>query len=147
MRKISIAIAFLTDILFILPSESYSQKKLNKVINGISNDKLKFEVAKVGTTRFVDSATVTVPKYLVFVKSVNLESWSNRDKKKLINRLAPMLADTTKDWYANVLLYQLMERDASSLFVVENRNEWIERSKEDDLNFWKSYLDKQRKTQ
>lgn len=55
-----------------------------------------------------------------------------------------MLADTTKDWYANVLLYQLTNKDASSLIVVDTRNKWIEMSKDEDLNCWRSYLDKKK---
>lgn len=147
MKKVSIFTTSLMGILFIFPLELSGQKKINRIINDISNDKLQFEVAKIGTTRFVDSVVVTTPKYLAFVDSVNFESLANRDKNKLINRLVPMLTDSTKDWYANVLLYQLTQKDASSLIVVENRNEWIEKSKDNDLNYWKSYFDKQRKFQ
>lgn len=147
MKKVSIFTTSLMGILFIFPLELSGQKKINRIINDISNDKLQFEVAKIGTTRFVDSVVVTTPKYLAFVDSVNFESLANRDKNKLINRLVPMLTDSTKDWYTNVLLYQLTQKDASSLIVVENRNEWIEKSKDDDLNYWKSYFDKQRKFQ
>lgn len=102
--------------LFYVHSSQYATKitkpkYIRQVHKWNSNEKLRFEVTKVGTTRFVDSAVVTVPRYLVFIDSVNTNSLSELDKHKLIKRLMPLLNDSTKDWYANVLLYQLTEKE------------------------------------
>lgn|SRR5690606_4645249 len=142
MKMINIILAPFISILFIMPLESLGQKKINKLINSISNEKLKFEVAKVGTSQMIDSGVVSLPKNLVFVKSLSLQSLSDRDKQRLVSRLIPMLNDNTKDWYANVLLYQLTEREASSLIIIENRDEWVAKHKDEDLKYWHCYLNR-----
>ncbi|MFT3674579.1 MAG: hypothetical protein QM781_01645 [Chitinophagaceae bacterium] len=141
MKKIIIVLIYLASISFIMPIKSVGQNKINKIVNSISNDNLRFEVAIVGTTRFIDSTIVATPKYRVFIESVNLESLSNQKTRKLIRRLIPLLNDNAKDWHTNILLYQLTKRDASTFITIRNRSEWIEKYKNNDLRYWRSYLD------
>lgn len=136
----SIINVLITCSIFIVPLNLFSQNKLNNFIANMANDKLVFEVAKVGISRLIDSNRIELPKILVFVKSSDVEGLLKTVKKnKVVKRLIPLLNDSTKDWYANVLLYQITDRDASALLVIENRNDWIKRNRENDIEYWHAY--------
>lgn len=135
MRKFTVAAVICMGVLLFGGANTFGQMCINAIVDSISNDKLKFEVSKVGITRFVDSSRVTVPKYMVFVDSFPVGA-----DKKLIKFLIPLLKDPNKDRYANVLLYQLTKKDGYSLIAVENRASWFATIREIDLKYWNEYL-------
>ena len=128
-------------LLFVSIQPLYAQKSLEKLINGLSNQDLKYEISKVGVATINDNK-LTVPKMLVMIKSINVNSLAKKYKKEnLIRHLITVLNDPDKDWYANVLLYAITQKEASPLLAVENRDEWIIAGREQDLKYWNNYLE------
>jgi len=60
------------------------------------------------------------------------------NKDTLVRRLLGLLYNDGKDWYANVLLYQLTGRDALKLEGMK-RNAWEKEYKKTDLDYWEAY--------
>lgn len=126
-----------------LPFEMAGQTAIKDLVKSLSNDKLVFEVAKVGASR-VTANTIELPKNFVVIKSYDVDALLAKVTKiKLIKSLIPMLTDTTKDWYANVLLYQITGRDATLLIVIENREAWVTRNRKKDIEYWNSYFERE----
>jgi hypothetical protein len=122
-------------------NHSFGQNGLDKFINSLSNDSLRFEVMKVGTAELKKGNTIALPKTLVAVQSVDVNRLVAKYKKKLlVKRLFSVLGDTSKDWYANVLLYAITERDATPLVAIEGREDWLNSNKSKDIEYWSTYL-------
>ena len=51
-----------------------------------------------------------------------------------------MLNDKKTDFAANLLLYQLYERDAVVFFYIKDAPDWRLSFKDDDLNYWRHTL-------
>ncbi|MDF2193515.1 hypothetical protein [Paraflavitalea sp. CAU 1676] len=61
-------------------------------------------------------------------------------RKRLMKRLVRLLSDTTRDWYANILLYSFPTATGCSFTAIRNRREWIKWSKEEDVKYWRDQL-------
>lgn len=128
-------------IVLFLPFRLVGQRQINDFIKTVSNDKLVFEVVKVGTAKIIDSNKIELPRNSVIVKSSDVDALLSKVRKsKLIKSLIPLLNDSNKDWYANVLLYQITERDATPFMVIEDRETWVMRNREKDIEYWNNYL-------
>jgi hypothetical protein len=130
-------------VFFFLPVTLIGQKEADEFISKISNDKLQFEIAKVGTTQLLDSNRIVLPRDLVMVTSLDVNKMvAEFGQKKVIELLLPLLQDSSKDWYANVLLYDITKRDATPLIVVDNRPSWINNNHDLDITFWRDHYGK-----
>jgi hypothetical protein len=125
--------------ILILPNRSCSQNRIRNFIAQISNEQLAFNVVKVGTTRILDNQEIELPKNQVFVNSDELDILLKKvNKEELIKACVQALQDTTKDWYANMLLYQLTDKDASVFLIIESRKEWVNTNQINDIIYWKA---------
>jgi hypothetical protein len=68
-------------------------------------------------------------------------------KDSVIHDLIGLLNDTTRDWCANVLLYQITRKLNMNAFTITTREDWIkpinkqttETHRDDDFKAWKAY--------
>lgn len=52
-----------------------------------------------------------------------------------------LLRNDQSDWAANIILYSLYKKRASIFWTaVKTRQDWIKKSRKDDLNYWESFL-------
>lgn len=143
-----ITLKFMPLLFLVLVMWNYTlgQVKVDEFIDGLSNDNLKYEMAKVGTSELKSGNKIALPKTVVVVKSVDVKSVLSKYKKSaLLKRLIAALDDPNKDWYANILLYAITERDATSLVVIEGRADWVNSNKEKDVEYWSKYQNKKRR--
>jgi hypothetical protein len=132
-------------LLLISCNYSFGQSELDKFITGLSNDSLRYEIVKIGTANLKKNNMIVLPKTVVVVNSVNIKSLGKKyNKPLLVKRLISVLGDTNKDWYANVLLYALTEKDATSLLVIDGRDDWLRINKSKDIEYWNFYLKNRR---
>ena len=59
----------------------------------------------------------------------------------LVRKLVPLLLDTTRDFYANAILYALFEREMPPL---NTRANWVKTTRKEDLAYWNNYVKKKR---
>jgi hypothetical protein len=65
-------------------------------------------------------------------------------KKILIEKLTALLKDATRDFYANALLYDLLENRKLGKLLFMKREEWISTGKKIcDTQYWQEYGQKQ----
>ena len=114
-----------------LASCQYHQKlKLN-------NRSFTFQILRT-STRFVDTDKLEVSQSLI---KVNMPEKMKREMLKLkrgdwINLL---LNDST-DWIANLCLYEIYKKDATSFEIVKNKEDWRKCCKDGDVVFWRREL-------
>ena len=64
-------------------------------------------------------------------------------KKIVIEKLIPLLQDTTKDFYANALLCDLLENRKLGRLLFMKREEWINNGRKTcDTQYWQEYAQK-----
>lgn len=52
-----------------------------------------------------------------------------------------LLRNDDSDWAANIILYSWYKKRAAIFgSAVKTRQDWIEKSRKDDLNYWESFL-------
>jgi len=79
-------------------------------------------------------------KTVVYVTFFNIDDLVLRfGRKELVDVLIPLLTDTSKDWCANLLLYEITEHDATNFFVIQSKKEWTETIMQRDLAYWKKF--------
>jgi hypothetical protein len=139
--KHKLTIIYLLHLFLISSNYSVAQGKLDKFIKNLSNNSLKYEVVKVGVSELKDSNRIVLPKTIVEVKSVDINSiLSKYNKSSLIKSLIDVLNDPNKDWYANILLYAISQKDATPLIVINGRKDWVDVYKEKDLHYWNDFI-------
>lgn len=115
---------------------SFGQKKLNNFIKSLDNKNLQYDL--IVRSPQISRNTLSVSKYVVDIKSIDLKSLIKKfNQQKLRMALVNCLNDSSRDWYANMLLYAITERDAMIFTVIENRDDWIKNgNKGKDLKYW-----------
>ncbi|MBX3257698.1 MAG: hypothetical protein KF862_26455 [Chitinophagaceae bacterium] len=134
-------VSLISIMLFLLTIDSQSQIKPSSFVRKISNNDLDFIISKVGVTT-LDNNKLQLPKMQIFIKSCNVDRLKKRyQKKELVESLTNVLSDSTKDWYANVLLYAITQKDATPLLGIGSRTEWINSTgKYNDSVYWRHYI-------
>ncbi|MBO9621019.1 MAG: hypothetical protein J7539_18530 [Niabella sp.] len=64
----------------------------------------------------------------------------------LMSHMNELLTDTTRDWYANLILYEITHRNTDIFLKVKNRDDWVEPRaymhdstyKQKDIEMWKN---------
>jgi hypothetical protein len=130
-----------TFVLLLVYNIGFGQADINKVVRHLDNNNLKFELRITSPEK---SSAITIPAKIIFVKSTNVQKLIKRyGEKKLVEALVPCMNDTTKDWYASMLLYAITQKEASIMIGIENRDDWIKYQKKNDLSLWAQYQEQQ----
>lgn len=138
-KKVFLLFNLLT--LFILfTNQVWGQKSIDNIVKKLSNKELKYEIIKVGVTTLKNNK-LNLPRMQVNIESLDIESLQEQvNHRKLMKKLISSLSDTTRDWYANLLLYAITKKDATSLLGIETRVNWINSlTKKNDVLYWEKY--------
>lgn len=104
----------------------------------VTNETIKYKIIRT-SLRFVGEKTVIPSKYLIQVELNDATKARLRKLKK--QQWVALLNNETYDWAANLLLYDLFERDAIPYHVlVKDRNTWLEKLKTEEIAYWSTYL-------
>lgn len=122
-----------------------AQVRLNKVLKNLHNEDAQYMDARFGALRFIDSNKVEVPEDRILVRSMDVNKLLKSAKREtVIRRLVGLLSDTTRDWYANLLLYDITHRDAIYYFgTPETRDSWVKSIRNKDIQYWNEYVRKE----
>ena len=124
---------YLLTLLFFVLSTAHGQHKVF-----IKNAKIKFNVFRT-SFEFIDTIQVILPKYFI---RVDLNGKQRKEVKTLTkDDWMNFLNDNRFDWAANLLLYDMYERDAFLFFGgIKNKERWRLSQKEADIQYWSQYL-------
>lgn len=79
--------------------------------------------------------------YRVTVENIT-EIEKEKFKKIPFEMWLQLLEDENTDWAANLILYDIYERDAALLARRDDKNRWREYMKYEDIDYWKEILSK-----
>lgn len=129
MKKILFSACFLIFYLTV-----YSQSSLSF----IRNDSIKFRYG-FRTPSLFDKHPV--PSYYVIHVTINKEQ---RIAAKGVNRECwiRLLKDKSTDWAANLILYDLYQKDATDFRILDlkSRDDWVLEIRQRDISYWTKYL-------
>ena len=133
---------FLIIIALIFWQFSFGQKKLDNFIKSLDNKNLNYDLV-IRSPQFSDSM-LRVSEYLIDIKSIDIKSLTEKfNNQKLLEALVNCLNDNNRDWYANMLLYAVTQKDITIFTVIEDRSEWIKNGNKDrDIKYWSNYQNK-----
>lgn len=104
----------------------------------INNDSIKYDVLSTAPT-LVSKNRIRNTRYFI-VSNLNPEN-SKIIKNYPYDKWMAFLKNESSDWAANLILYELYNKDAVSFFtMIKNRHEWVILQKQKDLLFWKTFL-------
>jgi hypothetical protein len=125
---------------------------LDKILNTLRNRDLRFVLVKVSppAAQTYDSVrhVFYVSMFQLRVTSTNVtELKAKYPQPALVRGLVSLLDDTTRDWYANLLLYQLSGRPNEGALGTQSRERWVLPIQKDstatfrdqDIAMWKKY--------
>ena len=103
-----------------------------KNINFISNNKVKYTIGLISC----DSCFPVMS--IGYRISTNLtENQIKLASMLTFNDWLLLLNNKKSDWAANLVLYQIFDKDAIPLYHIGNRARWLKYLKKEDLAFWK----------
>ncbi|MDJ1495241.1 hypothetical protein QNI19_20040 [Cytophagaceae bacterium DM2B3-1] len=107
------------------------------LLTRLCNDSIQYTVTRI-SPKYVGVDRLSSPKNIISVeigdedmkllKSIKRDEWITA------------LHDTKKDWAANLLLYTLYEKDATTFIIIKTREKWVNTYKEEDIKFWEKIL-------
>lgn len=103
----------------------------------INNDEISFSLQRFG----IDFTRETTVKAEILIET-NIKSEKMWERFKLIKveEWLCLLTNQATDWAANLILYQLHERDALLFKKIKKREDWVKGMKERDIAYWKIFL-------
>jgi hypothetical protein len=111
-----------------------------------STCKLKLSNANISYTIYrygMDFTSNYAPKSnMVIETNIKDTVYLNKLKNLKVEQWLCLLNNLESDWAANLLLYQFYEKDAILFSVNKKREGWIGFRKEEDLKYWKTFLEK-----
>lgn len=102
------------------------------------NSIIKFDILKTSTQK-VGGDTIIPSKYLidVTIPEKQKKRYKSLSKKKWIK----LLNNSKTDWAANLVLYDLYQKDAIDFFfIIVSREKWVLLQKKKDLDHWSKVL-------
>ena len=101
----------------------------------INNNKIKYSIGNIACDTCVPIKSIG---YRIFVSL-------NKKEQKIIKEIDKetwiyLLSNPKTDWAANLILYNLYNRDAFFLTKYNSRRLWLYILKKDDISFWKDTL-------
>jgi hypothetical protein len=110
-------------------------KKLQNNVMFINNKSLKHSIVIMSCDTCVP---VSNNGYRIIVDLTNDEK--SKIKKIDCEGWISLLENKKSDWAANLILYDIFDRDAHLLSRRNSRKLWVKFSKEEDIDFWKKKL-------
>jgi hypothetical protein len=104
----------------------------------VNNKTIKFHVVRK-SMELIDTNMIVPSKYFIRVELNNkqrsvIKNYTSADWMKLLNNVQ-------SDWAANLILYEMHERDAFLFWsVVKNKERWRLSAKEEDIKYWNEHL-------
>ena len=103
----------------------------------IMNEEVSFKVYIYG----MDFTAKTKPKSnLVIETNIKDAALWRRIKVLAAEQWLCLLNNPKSDWAANLILYQLYEKDAILFSKIKKREDWIGFRKDEDIEYWKTFL-------
>jgi len=113
------------------------ENKQGKLMNFMTNDDIDYAIVlRLDTTTAPFSSN-----YRVSVENIT-ETDIEKFKKIPMETWLQLLEDENTDWAANLILYDIYERDAALLARHVDQNRWREYMKYEDIDYWKDMLNK-----
>ncbi|HKO82116.1 MAG TPA: hypothetical protein VJU78_17030 [Chitinophagaceae bacterium] len=118
-------------------NEYYRTFSIHGIFLSLNNNSIKFQVYRA-SLYVIGENKVTDPKFLITItkkssdaktlKSISREDW------------LAALNNPKCDWAANLLLYEMYKKDATTFEVVKTREQWLNGYKQTDIEFWQKEL-------
>ena len=108
----------------------------------ITNEEVSFSVFRYG----MDFTAKTKPKSNMVIET-NIKDvvlWK-RIKSLPTEQWLCLLNNPKSDWVANLILYQLYEKEAILFSQIKKREDWIGFRRDEDIAYWKTFLTKTKK--
>lgn len=147
MRKI-IAIA----LFFVCSVPAYTQRSLQSLTSSLDNKDVYVapiirgvRITASPTVQSKDSVRVPSRNFVVSSLDEDIRDVANLFSKAVVsNTLYLLLQDSTRDFYANLLLYDLLDNTRLCNFFAMTREQWIESGRKSlDIKKWSSYMSKE----
>jgi hypothetical protein len=136
-KKCFMKLSMLTIVLFFFLTGNAQDSACSVKLN---NDKITFTLARYG----MDFTEKKPPKAEIIVQtSVKSAALWKRLKSLPASEWLCLLSNQKTDWAANLLLYQLYEKDAILYKKIRKREDWIKSMRIRDIEYWKSFLSKE----
>jgi hypothetical protein len=108
----------------------------------ITNEEVSFNVYRYG----MDFTAKTKPKSNMVIETniKDVALWK-RIKSLPTEQWLCLLNNPKSDWAANLILYQLYDKDAILFSKIKKREDWIGFRRDEDIAYWKIFLTKTKK--
>ena len=117
---------------------SIASCQLGNRICGIKNELIKYNLFYTGL-KLIGEKKAIPSKYTINVRMTKDELKCIKLLKR--NDWLKLLADTTTDWAANLILYDRYQLDAILYYVIiKSRVDWILTIKQKDIRYWRKTL-------
>ena len=135
-RKVSNMKLVLVSIICALPGK-YANGQNADISRYVKNNAIHFDVINTAPdfeNGIYYSGYVLVVNSLdsvgkLLVKAIKKDQWLS------------LLQNDQSDWAANIILYSLYKKRAAIFWsAIKTRQDWIEKSRKDDLAYWESFL-------
>lgn len=128
--------SILVSIICALPFK-YAKGQNTDVNKYVRNDAIRFDV--INTAPDFENGIYYSGYVLVLNGLDSVGKSLVRDIKK--DQWLSLLQNDQSDWAANIILYSLYKKRAAIFWTaVKTRQDWIEKSRKDDLAYWQSFL-------
>jgi hypothetical protein len=118
-------------------SVTYTNGQNADVHKYIKNNAIRFDV--INTAPDFENGIYYSGYVLVLNSLDSVGKLLIKDIKK--DQWLSLLRNDESDWAANIILYSLYKKRAAIFWsAVKTRQDWIEKSRKDDLNYWESFL-------
>ncbi len=127
-----------------------AQDSLQNFLASLNNNDAKSYLALVAPKKFYDSASGRIYAHTIErrLKSIDIDKVQKTFPKYLmVKNLVRLLGDPERDWYADLLLYNLTRIESLNIVGCDTRNDWltIKRGtnityKQLDEEMWMKYL-------
>lgn len=138
-------------IVFLWANTSFSQDNLDSIINSLNNKDVYVApvirgvyIASPGSKINRDSAKLNLSFFTVSSLDESIDRLAGKFTSQILaQRLYSLLRDSTRDFYANVLLYELFDNRFLGNFFGMNRKQWIESGRRSrDEQKWDQYMER-----
>jgi hypothetical protein len=141
---------FTLSFLMFIINNTTAQDKIDSFLNTLHNKDVRSTLSLVAPKRTFDSGRIYAHTVERVLTSINIgQIRKTYPKYLMVSRLVQSLDDPERDWYADLLLYNLNLTRILSLNVVscDTREKWLRPKpkdnityKEADVQMWRNYL-------
>jgi hypothetical protein len=118
-------------------------KRCDNKINFIKNNSIAFYIGLTQDPPKIENGKIYAGGWKYHVRVENLSnSEIERYKSFSLETWLKLLNDENTDWAANLILYDIYDRNAFMLAQNNNKNTWRKFMKQDDIKYWKQSLKK-----